>query len=109
MYRVPEKDTYEIGDEIQCFSDANPTAIYYWRNLDTLEVWDDNRLLATDRLVGSQRMQCHAENTIDGIPYASDYFFNLTVNRQYKSSFSTCRGISISGLTPRVLGSLICF
>jgi hypothetical protein len=80
MYRVPEQNTYEIGDEIQCLSDANPTAIYYWRNLDTLEVWEDNRLLATDRLVGSQRMQCHAENTIDGIPYSSDYFFNLTVN-----------------------------
>lgn len=86
LYRVPEKDSYEIGDEIQCLADANPSATYYWRNLDTLEVWDDNRLLATDRLVGTQRMQCHADNIIDGIPYQADYFFNFTVNRMYTST-----------------------
>jgi hypothetical protein len=80
MYRTPEKVSYEIGDEIQCFADANPTATYYWRNLDTLEVYDDNRLLATDRLVGTQRMQCHAENLIGDVLYTNDYFFNFTVN-----------------------------
>jgi hypothetical protein len=80
MYRVPEQNTYEIGDEIQCFADSNPASVYLWRNLDTQEVWNDNRLLVTDRLVGSQRMQCRAENIVDGITYSNDYFFNLTVN-----------------------------
>lgn len=80
LYRTPEQDMYEIGDVIECLADANPSATYYWQNLDTLELYDDSRLLVTDRLVGSQRMRCHAENTIGEVLYTNDYFFNLTVN-----------------------------
>jgi hypothetical protein len=84
MYRVPEQDTYEIGDRIECWSDANPSAAYYWQNLDTLERWDGQILTATEELVGSSRMRCHAENIIDRVLYANDYFFNFTVNRKYE-------------------------
>jgi len=80
MYRSPDQATYEIGESIECFADSNPSSTYYWRNLDTLEIYDDSRLLITDRLVGTQRMQCHAENDIGGVIYTNDYFFNLTVN-----------------------------
>jgi len=80
LYRTPEQATYEIGDSIECLSDSNPEASYYWQNLDTLEQTDDNRLLITDRLVGTQRMRCNAQNTIGSANYTNDYFFILTVN-----------------------------
>jgi len=83
MYRSPEQATYEIGDEIECFADSNPPAKITWQNLDSLEEWDDSRLVATDRLVGTQRMRCNAVNIIGGLQYTNDYFFNLTVNGIY--------------------------
>jgi hypothetical protein len=80
MYRVPEKASYEIGETIECHADANPAAEYFWRNLDTMETWIGNRLYASDTMVGTQRMQCHASNTILDYTYNADYFFNFTVN-----------------------------
>ena len=86
LYRVPEQDSYEIGDTVECWADANPDADYWWRNLDTLETWNGHVLYASDALVGSSRMQCHANNTINGLQYTNDYFFNFTVNRKYRRS-----------------------
>jgi len=82
MYRTPEQESYEIGDFIECQADANPSASYFWQNLDTLEIYQDNRLLITDRLVGTQRMRCSASNVIGGVLYTRDYGFNLTVNER---------------------------
>jgi len=80
MYRVPEYDSYEIGQTVECWADANPSADYFWRNLDTLETWYGQRLYASDELVGTHRMQCHANNTILDEQHHADYFFEFTVN-----------------------------
>jgi len=80
MYRNPEQDTYEIGDFIECFADANPSAEYSWTNLDTLRFYPGDRIDFTEEWVGTWRMQCRAENVINGVPYTNDYFFVLVVN-----------------------------
>jgi len=89
LYRVPEQDSYEIGDTVECWADANPDADYWWRNLDTLETWNGHVLYASDALVGSSRMQCHANNTINGLQYTNDYFFNFTVNPRTTTAVPT--------------------
>jgi hypothetical protein len=80
MYISPDKESYEIGEVIDCYADANPAAAYFWQNLDTNERFDGYQLVLNESMVGSQPMRCSAANNITGLTYTNDIFFTLIVN-----------------------------
>jgi len=80
MTAWPIQATYEIGQQITCWADANPDATYSWQSLRTSEVWYGDSFTARADMVGYQLMRCTARNTLQGFDYSRDYFLDVYIN-----------------------------
>jgi hypothetical protein len=79
MYATPIEAEYQVGDVIECFADAFPTASFEWHNLRTNERIDGSLLTIRSQWVNfNQTLRCQATNTIDQLPYSND--FTIPVN-----------------------------
>ena len=83
LYHSPVKDSYNIGDMIRCIADANPTPVYLWQNMETLATTSGSMLNVIEAMVGTQLMKCQSQNTIDGSMYSTNFYVNITVNREF--------------------------
>jgi hypothetical protein len=75
MYADPMKDNYLVGDTIECFADAFPTASFEWHNLRTNERISGSLLTIPQEWEGTtQTLRCQAINTINGAQYSNDLY-----------------------------------
>jgi hypothetical protein len=80
MTAYPLQASYEIGDRVTCWADANPTATYQWQSLATNEIWTNESFVTRPDMVGFQTMRCTARNTIMDKDYTQDLFIDVYVN-----------------------------
>lgn len=75
MYASPQKDDYLVGDVIECFADAFPSAGFTWHNLRTNERIPGSLLTIPQSWEGtSQTLRCQAVNVINGAEYSNDLY-----------------------------------
>lgn len=82
MYAEPIKpnDEYLVGDSLECFADAFPTASFQWHNLRTNERFASSIFTIPAEWEGeSQTMRCEATNTINGLPQTNDLYIPVNV------------------------------
>jgi len=82
MYADPVKplNEYEVGDVLECFADAYPTASFQWHNLRTNERTDGSLFTIHSGFVGfEQLMRCEATNLINGMVYTGELLITVRV------------------------------
>lgn len=80
MYADPQKDLYIVGDVIECFADAFPTASFVWQNLATNERIEGSLLTIPQHWEGtSQTLRCQAINVINELQYSFDLYIDCNV------------------------------
>jgi hypothetical protein len=82
MYADPVKplDEYEVGDTMECFADAFPTASYEWQNTRTNERFLNSIFIIPSAWLGTeQAMRCIATNTINGLSRSNELFMQVNV------------------------------
>jgi hypothetical protein len=80
MTATPIQATYEIGQTVTCYADANPEATYVWQSLKTSEFWYGESFTTREDMVGYQLMRCTARNTLQGFDYTRDFFLDVYVD-----------------------------
>jgi len=81
MYADPVKplNEYKVGDTLECFADAFPTATFSWHNLRTNARIDGSILVIPESWEGFENaMRCDAYNTINGFRFNRE--LHLAVN-----------------------------
>jgi len=69
-----------VGDTLIANSDANPTASHQFQNLRTIEVFNTQTLTIPESWYGfNQTVRCQAQNSIEGVLYTQNVFFNVYV------------------------------
>jgi len=80
MTHYPQKDAYEVDDQIGCYADSRPTATYTWFNTRTSESILGNTFPVTSDFYGiSTLMRCQAQNSINGQIYSNNIFVTINV------------------------------
>lgn len=80
MYADPQKDLYVVGDVIECFADAFPTASFTWHNLRTNERFPGSLLTIPQSWEGTQQtLRCQAINNVNDNEYSNDLYINGNV------------------------------
>jgi len=68
-------DNYNVGDSIECFADAFPTAQFEWQNTRTIERFLNSVFVIPLTWLGTEQlMRCMATNVINGLPYSNEHF-----------------------------------
>jgi len=81
MYAEPIKpmNEYQVGDRLECFADAFPTATYSWHNLRTNERIEGSQFTIPQHWEGTNNgLRCDAYNTINGFRFNRE--LHITVN-----------------------------
>jgi hypothetical protein len=82
MYAEPVKplNEYLVGDRLECFADAFPTASFQWHNLRTNERFNSSVFFIPQEWEGfDQTMRCAATNTINGLEFSNDHYLPVNV------------------------------
>lgn len=80
MYIAPDKQYYDVGDNVTCFADANPPASFQWQNMRTLVTTPGPSFTVTPDFEGlTTTMRCQAQNNIQGVTYSGNLFTDITV------------------------------
>jgi len=82
MYADPVKplDEYEVGDTLECFADAFPTAQFEWHNTRTNDRFLNSLFVIPATWLGTeQAMRCIATNIINNLPYTNEMFIQVNV------------------------------
>lgn len=82
MYADPVKplNEYDVGDQLECFADAFPSASYEWHNLRTNERITDSVLIIPQAWEGFENpMRCDASNFINGFRYNREHHITVKV------------------------------
>jgi len=89
MSATPTLASYEIGQDVVCWADAYPDAIYTWQSLRTSDMWFSDTFTTTAAMVGYQLMRCTAKNTLQGYDYSRDLFLDVYVNSPTTTTSTT--------------------
>jgi hypothetical protein len=82
MFTEPNRpdSNYEVGDVIECFADAFPSAEFEWHNTRTNERFNNNIFTVPLAWLGfNQLMRCIATNTINNIVFSNEYILQVNV------------------------------
>jgi len=76
MSYAPVKPSYEVGDVLTCYSDANPWPTYTWTSMHDLVDYPSQTLTLVDAMIGIITLRCQSRNQYG----SANLIVNITVN-----------------------------